>query len=323
MTLKRTLISACLALATVLPGGAALAKSYPDKQITLVVPFPPGGLTDLIGRRFAHYLEQQTGQTVVVENRAGASGQVGAQYVARQEADGHTLLVTATHFALSQALRKDLPYNAIDDFTPVAMFVTSPNMLVVRSDSKINSIQDYIKASKEQDGGISFGSSGAGGSTHLSGELLKFKTGADITHVPYKGMVLQVNDLIGGQLESGFVDPSSVMQFLETGRLKVLGVTSPERVSILPDIPTIREQGVDGYEAQTWIALLGPAGMPEAITNSLNQWAVESMQTPESQEYLKGIGNQASTLGPEEFRERLHQEIAKWTDVAEKARIRE
>lgn len=323
MKLKKTLLSVCLALATVAPGGAALAASYPDKQVTIVVPFPPGGLTDLIGRRFAHYLEQKTGQTVVVENRAGASGQVGAQYVARQPADGHTLLVTATHFALSQALRKNLPYDAIKDFTPVAMFVTSPNMLVVRSDSKINSIQDYIKASKEKSGGISFGSSGAGGSTHLSGELLKFKTNADITHVPYKGMVLQVNDIVGGQLESGFVDPSSVMQFLEAGRLKALGVTSPERVSILPDVPTIREQGVEDYEAQTWIAMLGPAGLPDDITRSLNQWAVESMQTPEAQEYLKGIGNQASSLKPEEFRERLQQEIAKWTDVAEKANIRE
>jgi len=322
MTSKTKLISACLAVCAALPGAAAFA-AYPEKPITLIVPFPPGGLTDIIGRRFAQDLEQKTGQTVLVENRAGASGQLGAQYVARQPADGYTLLVTATHFALTQAVRKDLPYNALKDFTPIAMFVTAPNMLVVDGKSPINTLTDYIAASKTRDGGISFGSSGTGGATHMSGELLKLLSGADMTHVSYKGMMPQLNDLVGGQLESGFVDPSSVKQYLEAGRLKALGVTTSKRVSILPNIPTFAEQGVTGYEAQSWIAMLGPAGLPADVTNALNKWAVESMHSPRNKEYMEGFGNEVSSISADEFRQVLEREITTWTKVAEKAGIRD
>ncbi|MCD0501685.1 Bug family tripartite tricarboxylate transporter substrate binding protein [Bordetella petrii] len=316
-TLGVAALAGCI-LAAVAPRAQA---AYPDKQITVVVPFPPGGLTDLVGRRFAAYLEKQTGQTVVVQNKAGASGQVGAQQVSRAAPDGYTLLVTATHFGISAAIRRDLPYDPVRDFSPVALFLTTPNILVVNSKVPVKNLQEYLQYANNESGGMSFGSSGAGGSTHLSGELLKLKTKANMQHIPYKGMVLQVNDLVGGQLESGFVDPSSVMQFIEAGQLRPIGVTGKERFDILPDVPTIAEQGVPGYEATTWIAVVAPANTPADIQQYLNKMAIDSMQTPDSREFLKQISATRSTLTPAEMSDYLRSEIAKWTEVAKAANL--
>ncbi len=322
-TFLTTLMAGSLAVASL--AGAlptAHAAGYPDKPITIVVPFPPGGLTDLVGRRFAAYLEKETGQSVVVQNRPGASGQVGAQYVARMPADGYTLLVTATHFAISAAVRTDLPYNPVKDFDPLAIFVTTPNILVVNAKVPVNNIKEYIAYANNKPGGISFSSSGTGGSTHLSGELLKYLTKANIQHISYKGMVPAVNDLVGGQLESGFVDPSSVLQFLEEKRLRAIGVTGATRFDILPDVPTIAEQGVTGYEATTWIALAAPANTPKTIQDMLNKAAVASMQTPEAKEFLKQISATPSAMTPPEVKTYLTNEIDKWTKVAEAANLR-
>lgn len=259
---------------------------------------------------------------MIVQNRAGASGQVGAQHTARQPADGYNLLVTATHFAISAAVRADLPYDPVKDFDPLAIFVTTPNILVVNSDVPIHNIKEYVEYANKTPGGMSVGSSGTGGSTHLSGELLKYLTKANMQHISYKGMVPHVNDLVGGQLESGFVDPSSVLQFLEQGRLRAIGVTGAERFDILPDIPTIAEQGVDGYEATTWIALAAPAGTPEEVKDFLNKMALESMQTAGAQEFLKQISANPSSMGHAEVKDYLTAEIDKWTKVAEAADLR-
>lgn len=323
---KRTFVRT--ALAGILALGAAfgapprvLAAGYPDKPINVIVPFPPGGLTDLIGRRFAAYLEKQTGQTVIVQNKPGASGQLGAQQVARAHPDGYTVLVTATHFAISAAVRRDLPYDPVKDFSPIALFVTTPNILVVNSKVPVHNLQEYLKYANSRPGGLSFGSSGAGGSTHLSGELLKLKTHANLQHIPYKGMVLQVNDLVGGQLESGFVDASSVLQFIEAKQLRPIGVTGSARFDILPDVPTIAEQGVPGYEATTWIALAAPAKTPPDILKFLNKAALDSMQTPDSAAFLKQISATRSALTPQEVSDYLRRDIAKWTEVAKAANL--
>ena len=312
-----------IALSSVFGAPASvLASDYPDRLINIIVPFPPGGLTDIIGRRFADYLQRETGQTVVVQNRAGASGQVGAQYVSRQPADGYTLLVTATHFGISAAIRTDLPYNPVTDFSPIALFVTTPNILVVNKDVPVTNIQEYIAYANGKAQGISVGSSGTGGSTHLSGELLKFRASANMHHIPYKGMTPHVNDLVGGQIESGFVDPSSVMQFLADGRLRAIGVTGAQRFDILPDVPTISEQGIDGYEATTWIALVAPAGTPQAIQDFLNKAAIASMQTPSAKQFLKQISAMPSDLSPSQFTDYLRHEISKWSEVADAANLK-
>ncbi|WP_038852302.1 Bug family tripartite tricarboxylate transporter substrate binding protein [Bordetella petrii] len=314
---------ACAIVASAFQGTSTqAAPQYPDKPVNIIVPFPPGGLTDLIGRRFAAYLEKKTGQTVVVQNRAGASGQVGAQAIARMEPDGYNLLVTATHFAISAAVRADLPYDPVGDFDPIAIFVTTPNILVVNEKVPVHSLREYIEYANKKPGGMSFGSSGTGGSTHLSGELLKHLTGANLQHVSYRGMVPHVNDLVGGQIESGFVDPSSVIQFLQEGRLRALAVTGAQRFDILPDIATIAEQGVDGYEATTWIALAAPAGTPQAVKKFLNQAAIESMQTPEGKEFLQQISATPSTLTDAQVKDYLKAEIDKWKKVAEAANLR-
>ncbi len=301
--------------------GPALA-AYPDRPINIVVPFPPGGLTDLIGRRFAMYLEKTTGQPAIIENKAGASGQVGAQGVARARPDGQTLLVTATHFALSAAVRDDLPYDPVKDFAPVALFVTTPNILVVNPKVPVHNLQEYIDYANRSPGGISFGSSGAGGATHLSGELLKLMTQAKMEHIPYKGMVLQVNDLLGGQLESGFVDPSSVTQFLADGKLRAIGVTGKERFGILPDVPTFDEQGVKGYESTTWIALLAPAGTPPDIVRQLNELAIASLQEPGAQTFIEQIQATPNTMSAEDFAAYLQSDVDRWTQVAKAAGLR-
>lgn len=323
-TFLKTLI-ACSVAATAVstpPAMAQAASPYPNRPINIIVPFPPGGLTDIIARRFAAHLEEETGQSVIIQNRAGASGQVGAQAVARMPADGYNLLVTATHFAISAAVRTDLPYDPVVDFDPLAIFVTTPNILVVNSDVPVHNIKEYIEYANNKPDGISFGSSGTGGSTHLSGELLKHLTQANMHHISYKGMVPHVNDLVGGQLESGFVDPSSVNQFLDEGRLRAIGVTGSERFDILPDIPTIAEQGVEGYEATTWIALAAPAGTPEDIRAFLNKAAITSMQTSSSQEFLRQISASPSSISHAEVRDYLSAEIVKWTAVAEAADLR-
>ena len=324
---KRSFIGLALAAAvtvtaTLAAATGAQAADYPHKPITVVVPFPPGGLTDLIGRRFAAHLEKQTKQSVIVQNKAGASGQVGAQGVARDAPDGYTVMVTATHFAISAAVRRDLPYDPIKDFSPIALFVTTPNILAVNAKLPIRNLDEYIAYANGRSQGVSFGSSGAGGSTHLSGELLKLKTGANMQHIPYKGMVLQVNDLVGGQLESGFVDPSATLQFFKTGALRPIGVTGAERFDILPDVPTLAEQGVKDYEAITWIALIATANTPEDVRAFLNKSAIASMQTPEAQEFLKQIAAQPSTLSPSEVATYLSDEVKKWSAVADAAKLK-
>lgn len=313
-------LAICASLAA--PMAAAAPDDYPLKQrVTLVVPFPPGGLTDIVARRFAQRLQDETRQTVVVENKAGASGQLGTQAVSKAPADGYTLLVTATHFAVNSALRPTLPYDPLKDFTAIAVFLTTPNVLAVPASLPVHDLQEYL-AYARQKGGLAFGSSGTGGSTHLSGELLKLATKAPLFHVPYKGMAPAINDLLGGQVPSVFLDPGSVVQFAKEGKVRLIGVTSSKRIDVLPDVPTIAEQGVPGYEANTWIALVAPAGVPASVVEKLNKVAVATVNTPDAKGWLTQSGAIASDRSPADAARFISAELSMWKRVVKEAAVK-
>jgi len=320
----RSLGLALLAAMTgVLPpaAGAADAK-WPSKPITIIVPFPAGGMTDVLARRMAKDMSDALHQSVVVENRAGASGQIGTQFVARAEPDGYTLLVSATHHVINPAVRANLPYDARKDFTPLALLATTPNLLVVNNNVPVNDVQGFVAYAKQRPGGVMFGSSSIGGATHLSGELFKLETGAPMTHVPYKGASPALTDLLGGQIPALFHDVMTMAPYVRDGRVKALGVTSSRRSAALPQVPTIAEQGVPGYEAITWIGFYGPAGLAPAIAARLNELARASMNSSQARPWFAENGTEPGDMDLAQFAGFVNSELDKWKNVVARAGVK-
>lgn len=302
----------------------AQSGDWPKKQpINIVVPFPPGGLTDVLARRMAKDMQEALKQNVVVENRAGASGQIGTQYVANAAPDGYTLLVSATHHAINPALKSNLPYDPYKSFTDIALLGTTPNLLLVNPDKiKVKDFKEFVEYSKKQKDGVPFASTSIGGSTHLSGELLKMMTGLPLVHVPYRGTTPALADLLGGQVPAAFLDISAVLPHLKEGKLQALGLTSKERLTVVPDVPTLDEEGVKGYEATTWIGFYGPANLPKEIAETLNKIAVESMHNQANNEWITSNGIIASRLNSEDFHTFVHSELEKWKKVVTEAGVK-
>ncbi len=294
----------------------ASAQGYPNRTIRLVVPFPAGGTTDILARAVSQKLTEALGQAVVVDNRAGAAGNIGSDLVAKSTPDGYTLLMgtVGTH-AINPSLYSKMPYDHYKDFVPVVLVAGVPNVLVVNPALPVNSVADLIKLAKEKPGQINFASSGSGTSIHLSGELFKTMAGVDMTHIPYKGSSPALTDLIGGQVQIMFDNLPSSLPQIKAGKLRAIAVTSMKRAPALPDIPTINESGLPGFEASSWFGVLAPAGTPASIVTRINAEVNKWLESADAREKLLGQGAEAAGGSPEQFAAYIRVESEKWAKV--------
>jgi tripartite-type tricarboxylate transporter receptor subunit TctC len=307
------------AAATALFVFALLANAqapYPNKPIRLVVPFPAGGTTDILARAAAQRLTETTGQPVVVDNRPGAGGNIGAELVAKSAPDGYTLLMgtVGTH-AINASLYARMPFDHMRDFAPVILVAGVPNVLVVNPSVPANSVQELIAYGKANPGKLNFASSGSGTSIHLAGELFKTMSGVQMTHVPYKGSAPALADLIGGQVQLMFDNLPSALPQIKAGKLRALAVTSAQRSAALPDVPTVAEGGLPGFDATSWFGILAPAGTPKDIIAKLNGEVAKWLASAEAKEKLASQGAIAAGQSPEDFTRHIAAETAKWQKV--------
>jgi tripartite-type tricarboxylate transporter receptor subunit TctC len=310
----RTLGIAALALVIALPS-IAQAQTYPNRPIRMVVPFSPGGAADTPGRMLMHKLSEALGQQVVVENKPGAGGTIGAETVAKAAADGYTLLMISNTHVISASLYKNLAYDAITDFTPVLQFGDAPNVLVVHPSLPAKSVKELIALAKEKPGTINYASSGNGSSQHLFAALFTSMAGINMFHIPYKGSAQATTELVAGEVKVGCPGIAGMMQYIKAGRLRALAVTGATRSPELPDVPTIAEAGVKGYEASLWLGILGPAGLPKEVVAKLNTAISGILKQPEVQKSLRTLGTEIVYRTPEEFGTYLRGERQKWANV--------
>jgi tripartite-type tricarboxylate transporter receptor subunit TctC len=294
----------------------AAGQAYPSRPIRLVVPFPAAGTTDLLARAMAQKLSEALGQQVVVDNHPGAGGNIGSDIVAKAAPDGYTLLMgtVGTH-AINVSLYAKMPYDAVKDFVPIVLVAGVPNVLVVNPALPVKTVADLIKLAKDKPGAINFASSGNGTSIHLSGELFKSLTGVQMTHVPYKGSAPALTDLIGGQVQIMFDNLPSALPHIKAGKLRAIAVTSTKRAPALPDLPTIAESGVPGFEASSWFGVLAPAGTPREVVLRINAEANKALQAGDMKEKLLGQGAEAVGNSPEFFADYIKSETVKWAKV--------
>ena len=306
---------AALALVATAPA-AAQGAAYPTKPVRLVVPFPAGGTTDILARAVAQKLSETWGQQVIVDNRPGAGGNIGSELVAKAPSDGYTLLMgtVGTH-AINPSLYAKMPYNHVKDFTPVILVAAVPNVLVVNPSLPAHSVQELIAYGKANPNKLNFASSGNGTSIHLSGELFRTMTGVQMTHVPYKGSSPALTDLMGGQVQLMFDNLPSSLQFIKAGKLRALAVTSLARSQALPDVPTLAESGLPGFEASSWFGVLAPAGTPADIVAKLNGAVAAWLASPAAKEQLAAQGAIAAGGSPDAFVTHIADESAKWAKV--------
>lgn len=324
MTARRFLRRCGWALAGMLAMAAhgAHAAWPSDKVIRIVVPFAAGGSTDLIARKVAEGLGGKLGANVIVENRPGAGGTVGTEYVARQPADGYTILMGSVSTQGSAAcIYSKLPYDPIKDFTPLTVVATIPNVLVVNQSVPARSLREFVALLKQDPSAYSFASNGQGTSNHLAAELFKSTAGVSMVHVPYRGSGPALIDLVGGQVSMMMDVVMTSYPYIQDGKIRALAVTSPARSPMLPDVPTVAESGYPGYEAMVWFGMLAPAGLPEAIRKPLTQRLVEVLHGPVLKPYLEQQGAQVSDVAGPAFSAMIKDEVVKWCKVADKAGI--
>lgn len=301
---------------------AASAQNYPTKTVRLVVPFAAGGSTDIMGRLVAQKLGEAWGQQVIVDNRPGGSTTIGTDIVAKSAPDGHTLLVTPAPFTIVPSLLKKLPYDPAKDFEPITLVNTTPLVVIVHPGVPAKNIKELVALAKARPGVLNFGSSGSGGSNHLAGELFNAMANVKITHVPYKGNGPAMTDLLGGHIDMAYNGLTSAMQHIKSGKLRALGVTSLKRSAALPDMPTLDEQGLKGFQAVAWNGITGPAGTPKAAVDRIASDVARIMKSPELAAFLKREGSDPVGSTTAEYRAFLTGEIAKWKNVIARAGIK-
>ena len=301
--------------------GTALAQPFPSKPVRWIVPFPPGGATDIIARIVAQKMTEAWSQPVIVENRAGAAGAIGSDAVAKSAPDGYTILMgtTSTH-AVGPAINPKLPYNAFTDFTPVTLVATFPNVLVAHPSTAAN-LQELIGLLRANPGKYAFGSSGAGSSTHLTGELFKLATQTDVNHIPYKGTGPLLNDLMGGQVAFAFDQITAVMSPIQAGKMRALGVASRERNPALPDVPAIAEV-LPGFESVAWVGILGPAKLPAETAARIQTETRRILQLADIAQRMKELGATPVASPPAEFAAFMALDTMKWRDLVATAKIK-
>ncbi|MGE5096374.1 MAG: tripartite tricarboxylate transporter substrate binding protein [Betaproteobacteria bacterium] len=317
----KKLIALLASLALALPGAAA-AQAFPTKPIRIVVTYPPGGGADLMARLVAPKMSEALGQPVVVENKPGASGQIGASDVARSAPDGYTLMLDASSYSVNPSLYSKLPYEPTKAFTPIAVLALFPNVLVVTPSYPVHDVKELIAAAKAKPGTIAFASSGNGSAQHLSGELFLQKTGVQMTHVPYKGGGPALNDVMGGQVPTFFANMASSLPQIKGGKLRPLAITGAKRSPALPDVPTMAEAGVPGYEVYEWNAIFAPAGTPPAVIAKLADAIDKAVQSPEFRERVSSLGGELTGYGPAEADRFVREQMQLWGKVVKDGKIR-
>ena len=304
------------ALVSAFTGSAALAQAFPNKALRLICPFPPAGAVDIASRATANELQKLLGQPVTVENRPGAGGNLGGEVAARSAPDGYTLFMnTSGIHAINPMLYSKMGFDPAKDLIPVAPLVALNNVLVANPGFKVSSVKDLISQAKAAPGKITYASSGSGTSIHMSGELFKYLTGVDLLHIPYKGSAPAVTDLIGGQVNVMFDNIPSSLPHIKSGKLRAVATTGAKRDPALPDLPTIAESGVPGYEAGVWFGISVPAGTPREIVSKLNAESVKATQSPDFQKRMKDLGYLIIPGTPEQMAEMLKIEVVRWTPV--------
>ena len=317
------LIALCLSLSVVAlaagPADAQTSAAYPSKAIRVVVPAAPGGSLDLIGRSIGQKLSEGLGQPVVVENKPGAAFVIGTEHVAKSAPDGYTLLLTSTPHGMNPALKSNLPYDTVKDFTPVSLIATIPQILVVESGVPAKTLQEFIKLAKSRP--MSYGSVGSGSPNHLSAEMLKDMAGIDLTHIPYKGTGPALTDLISGRIQFMSVDMTSAAPYLKSGKIRALAIATGQRVPGV-DLPTVAESGFPGFEVMSWYAMFAPAGLPDQITKRVNAEVVKGLADPVLRDRFASLGANVVGSSSEELGRHVRAEIDRWTRAVKAAKIK-
>lgn len=318
--LRTGTLAATVALATAAP--IAAAQAWPSRPIRLVVPFGPGGFTDVVARILGQKLGAALGQNFVIENKPGAGSTIGADLAAKAAPDGHTLVMVSSTHAIGPAIYKTLPYDPVRSFTVIGKLVDSPYVLLVHPKVPARNVQEFIALAKAQPDAIHYASSGNGSAQHLTGALFASMTGVKLKHVPYRGSNLAATDLVAGVVESSFAGVTNAIAQVPSGKLRALAVTSARRSALLPDVPTLQEAGVPGYEATVWLALLGPAGLPREIVARLNGEIAKVMNAPDTLKALHEAGVEPSLSTPEAMQQLLVAEIDKWGKVVRETGVK-
>ncbi len=305
---------ACIAGVFTIP--SAMAQTYPTKPVKLVVPFPPGGSLDTTGRLLAQKLTEAWGQPVVVENKPGAGGNIGADLVAKSPADGYTILMGAlsTH-AVNPSLYAKMPYDAAKDFAPITLIAITPNVLVVNAASPVNNVREFIAYAKANPGKLSFGSGSSGSAGHLAGELFKVETGTDAVHIPFKGGAPATQALLAGDTQFMFDNLANAMAQVKAGKLKALAVTTAKRSPLVPDLPTMAEAGLPGFDISTWYGLFAPAGTPPAVIAKWNAEVAKILNSPDVRARLVADGAEPTPNTPEQFAQMIASELTKYARI--------
>lgn len=317
---KRVLLAALIV--TALPAVAYAQQPYPAKPIRIVSPFAPGGGNDIISRAIAQKLTENIKQQVIVENRPGANGIIGTEVAARSAPDGYTIVLIPSGHAVNASLHRKLPYDSIRDFTPITLVGSSPLILALHPSVPAKNVKELVALAKARPEQLTYGSAGIGSSGHLGGALFDTLTGTKMLHVPYKGMSLAITDVIAGQVSLVFGTSASVMQHARSGRLRAIATTGARRAPALPDLPTVAEAGVPGYEAGLWYGFVGPARIPEDVVRKLNGEIVAVLNSSEVRERLASQGVEATPTTPEAFGKLLVSDMDRWAKVVQRAGIR-
>lgn len=315
MTCIRNFILATCSFALAAPAVSVCAQGYPDRPIRFIVPFPPGGGNDIVGRIVAQKLAEGLKQTVVVDNRGGAGGTIGTDMTAKAPADGHTMLVNNISLAVNATLIPKLPYDTLRQLAPVSIIGRQPNILVVHPGLNAKNVKELLDLARAKPGGVNYGSGGIGTASHLATELLQLSTGTKMTHVPYKGLGPALVDLMGGRTEFIISTMASALPQLKSGKLRALAATTVKRSAFFPEVPTMIESGVPGYDFTTWYALVVPAGVPKPVMARLNSELKVIAETPAVKEQFSAQGLETAHTGSDEAQKYLAAEVAKWGKV--------
>ena len=311
-----------LVLCSLFVAAAGAQDAYPSRPLKFILPFPPGGGTDILGRVIAERLSASLGQPVVTENRGGAGGNVGAEAAAHSAPDGYTIVLVAPSLAISPSLYSKLNYDPVKDLAPIGLVATVPNVMITHPAVEAKNLQEFIALARSRPGAMNYGSGGAGTSNHLAGELFNIVTGAKLVHVPYKGVNLAMQGVLAGEIQLVFIGIPAALPHIKAGKLRALALVAPQRSPALPEVPTAAEAGLKDFEVTTWYGIMTPSGTPRPIVSRLNAELVKIMHTPDVKERLAGMATDPLTSTPEEFAAYLRQEIAKWGEVVRKANLK-
>ncbi len=318
---RRHWLGGAAASLSVLAWPALAQPAYPTRPVKFIVPFPPGGPVDTVGRSVAQKLSEYWGQQALVDNRAGAGGIVGADIAAKSVADGYTVFLCSIHHSVLPALKPQLGYDIERDFVPLSFGATFPIVLVAHPSVPASTVAELIALDRRKPGALSYGTAGNGGGTHLAGELFNMQAGTTLLHVPYKGSAPAMSDLLGGQVQLMFSDAPTALPQIKGGKVRAIAVASAQRSALLPEVPTVAASGLPGYEAYSWAAFVAPAGTPKPIVQRLSADLNKALSDPVVKQRLYDAGAEAMPTTPEVFAKMLHAEIAKWARVVRTANI--